>query len=409
MHLSFIRDIFQQPWMIEPATASANRAILKGLLVGLKMKESETIAQTTMGPDNSSRIPLGKKINVIDLKGTMFRDDTPCGEPGTRTLSNLLREADAAPAVMGHIIVIDSGGGAANSVSDLADAITECQKPVVAFVDGYMCSAAMYAGSYCDFIIAHREDDRIGCIGTMVQIEDWPKEVRNKDGFVRLRLYAEGSEEKNDEYEAALAGEYALIKERILNPLNKRFVDDIRHNRPNVKDDQLKGRTFNAAETVGTLIDAIGGFDSAIDKVVELSNTTIQKMEGLNNLQSIESCKELVMVDGVASLTQEQLDDIENKLAEGSEVAALREQLATEKNLNEQLTSERDTLKGEVATKQTRIEELEAELEKEPAQDPVATATHNGNPVVDENADAWKEPTDEESMEYCHNVIKGKF
>jgi len=359
--------------------------------------------QYTVGHDSIPAIPRGRHINVVDLKGVMLRDDGPCGQLGTRTLAAELLKQDANAAIVGHILFVDSGGGAANSVPDLAEAIQACQKPVVAFVDGYMCSAAMYAGSYCDSIIAHRDDDRIGCIGTMIQLEDWPKQVKEQDGFVHIRVYADGSDEKNSEYEKALEGNFALLKERILNPLNERFKADVKQNRPAATDDQLTGRTYDAKSVVGTLIDEIGGFDRAVNKVIELSNVKITKMEGLTHLQQIESCKDLQMVDDVVSLNQEQLNDIDKKLSEGSKVAELTEQLSQAQAQNSQLTSERDNLQEEVATKQTRIDELEAALEQSGKAAPVAEATHNGNHAQN---DEFKEFTDEEAMDYCREILK---
>ena len=267
--LSLFNDIFREPWMIEPQTAAAQKQVLQGLLMGLEFEQEDEMVQAMIGRKEHQSIPAGRSINVVNLEGTMLRDDGPCGMVGTRTLASLLREADAKEEVIGHILFVDSGGGAANSVPDLAEAIQACQKPVVAYIDGYMCSAAMYAGSYCDHIIAHRAEDRVGCIGTMIQLEDFPKQAKDSNGYLHLRVYADGAEEKNDEYEAALESDFQLIKERILNPHNERFKADIRKNRPAVKEDQLKGRTYEAKDAVGTLIDSIGDFDSAVAKVLE--------------------------------------------------------------------------------------------------------------------------------------------
>lgn len=69
-----------------------------------------------------------------------------------------------------------------------------------------------------------------------------------------------------------------------------------------------------ASEVVETLIDEIGDFNAAIKKVIDLSNTNITKMEGFPNLQSIEGCADLQMVDETVTLQREQLDYIESAL-----------------------------------------------------------------------------------------------
>jgi protease-4 len=436
--LSLFNDIFREPWMIDPQTAVAQKQVLQGLLMGMEFEEDddEDELPDSVKHSDDNTIPNGKRIHLSYLQGTMFRDGTVCGIPGTRVIAADLLEADSQKDIIGHILIIDSGGGAANSVPDLAEAIQACTKPVIAYVDGYMCSAAMYVGSYCDYIIAHREEDQVGCIGTMIQLADFPKQVRDNDGMVHVRVYADGADEKNGEYEAALEGNFELIKERILNPANERFKADIRKNRPAVKDDQLKGRTYNAKEVEGTLIDAVGNFESAVAKILELSNLNITQMKGHENLQSLESCRDLQMVDGFVSLNGEQLAEIENALgqletekalnkthsdtiaeqlteineltAERDELKPKAEQLEAKEAEIASLTQERDTLREEAAQKDARIAELEAALEHDPEndEDPLP-AMHNGNPAKPE--DSWKEPTDEESAAYCRQVLNGEI
>lgn len=434
--LSLFNDIFREPWMIEPQTAVAQKQVLRGLLMGLEFSQEEETEQEIIGNANNPNIPRGKGIDVVFLRGTMLRDDGPCGLVGTRTIANELLTADEKSGIIGHILFIDSGGGAANSVPDLAEAIEACQKPVVAFVDGYMCSAAMYAGSYCDYIMANREENKVGCIGTMIQLEDYPKEARDKsDGLMHVRVYADGAEEKNDEYELALQGDFKLIKERILNPHNERFKADIRKNREKVREDQLKGRTYEAKDAVGTLIDSIGNFNAAVDKVIELSNHNITTMKGHENLQSLDTCRDLQMVDGYVSLNGEQLAEIDNAIGAAKTEKALSETLnatvaeqlteineltqerdnlkakADQVEAKEQeiadLTSERDNLKEDNAKKDARIKELEEALDKNPENDEKPMdAMHNGNTAkTNEN----HELSDEEAMDYARKVVKGEI
>lgn len=440
--LSLFNDIFRESWMIEPQTAAAQKHVLQGLLMGLEFTQEDEMVQAAIGHKQNPSIPRGRSINVVNLEGTMLRYDGPCGMVGTRTLAALIREADAKEEVIGHVLYIDSGGGAANSVPDLAEAIQACQKPVVAFVDGYMCSAAMYVGSYCRHIIANREDNKVGCIGTMIQLEDWPKQVKDSNGIVHLRVYADGADEKNEEYEKALEGDFSLIKERVLNPNNERFKADIRKNRPAVHEDQLKGRTYEAKDAVGTLIDAIGSFDTAVAKVMELSTLNISKMEGYKNIQSLESCHNLQEVDGCVTLNNEQLAEIEAAIEVGitekalnetntktisEQASTISEQESTIANLTSErdelktkadqleakeqqiatLTTERDNLKAESAQKDQRIQELETLLDANPEdRDELLQAMHNGNPAKDET---FKELSDEEAMEYARKVVKGEI
>ncbi len=403
MPTNLFNDIFRQPWLIEPQTAAAQRQVLQGLLMGLQFAPENDTVQAAITHKESPKVPKGRKVNVVELTGTMFRDDGPCGLVGTRSLASLLREADAEDNVLGHILYIDSGGGCANSVPDLAEAIQGCNKPVVGFVDGYMCSAAMYAGSYCQHIIANREDNRVGCIGTVIELDDYPRQAKDANGIVHLRVYADGAEDKNSEYEEALEGNFKLIKERILNPLNERFKADIRANRQAVKEDQLTGRTYYANEAVGTLIDAIGNFDTAVAKVIELSNINITKMEGLEHLQAIPGCANLEMVDDTVSLNKEQLEAINTAIQtekglvstanttiteQTQRIAQLKKDLASEKTDNENKATEIAGLKATIE-----------ELNTRPT--PPAAALHNGDHL---NEKALPFADDPEA--YCNDLLK---
>ena len=441
-------------WMLDPLTAISASKVLDNMLGAARLKAAWPIVEYEDDDDGEdyleeenqgyyhyrlthkdySDIPQGKQVSVVRLEGVMMRDEGWC-QPGTRDIAAWLRQGDADQRVLANIVLIDSGGGAADSVKDLADAITECNKPVLAFCDGDMCSAAYYAGAYADHIMANDGRNRVGCIGTMIQLAGYPAKSKDEDGYARLRIYADGSEDKNSEYEKALEGDFQLIKENVLNPLAEDFRNDVKSRRPASTDDQRKGRTYYAQDVVGSLIDSIGSFKDAVKQALDLSTNTISEMKGHENLQSLETCRDLQMVDGYVSLNGEQLAEIDNALGELNTEKALNKthsdtiaeqlteinELTTERDelktkadqlpAKEQeiadLTTERDNLKEDNAKKDARIKELEEALDKDPdnEEDPLP-AMHNGNPAKE---DSWKEPTDEESAEYCRKVLKGEI
>lgn len=355
--------------MITPEQAAEMAPVLQGVLRGY-------ITEIDKGPDprlvkcdgyidaasGRSRSFTGKSVYVTYLFGTMLKHDS-CGDPGTRTIAAKLREADKDPDVVGHIIVAESGGGAANSVAELADAITACEKPVVALVDGIAASACIYAISYCDKILASHDMDMVGCIGTLIELSGYPKFHKDSDGYVTARIYADASTEKNGDYEAALEGNFNVIREQRLNPVNDRFLADIRANRPAVTDEQLTGRTFFAKDVIGTLIDGIGSFEDAVQAVLELaadedpepdSNSQTMEKNTYPNLQAIPALSEQVFDgEGCTTLQPNQLSDVEAALAE---LATLREQNTT-------LTSQLEEANQTIAQRDARINELQTSLD----------------------------------------------
>lgn len=397
MRYTFLRDILSQPYMLEPSLVPIHIQMFRGLLMGASMMEENEIIQSSI---DVSEHDTKQSINVINLKGFMSRNDGECSY-GTRTLAKHLKEADAEDATIGHIIVIDSGGGAANSVPDLADAIQSLTKPCVAFVDGMMASAAIYAGSYCDYIIANRKDDRIGCVGTMLQIIDYPKQANLASGEICVRVYADGSEEKNLDYEEALSGNIQLVKDEVLNPLNQEFVQAMLTNRHLDDTTLLKGKTYFAKDVVGTLIDEIGDMQTAINKVISLSEPNVQIKNHISmfkNINLIPSCAVLEEdQDKMVTLTEEQMTDIDAELDKLNKlILSQNEQLS---QLNKSITDLTNSLK----VKEDRITELENAIEGTSTQTEVEEKFDNGNP--DKKS---VETTEENSLDYCINFLKNR-
>ena len=389
MRYSFLRDILSQAFMIEPSLLPIYNELFRGLLMGARMEDEKEVLQSTIEVNSNNKNK--KSVNVVNLKGLMTRHDGECNY-GTRTIARHLREADEDKSVIGHIIVIDSGGGAANSVPDLAEAIEALEKPCVAFVDGMMCSAAIYAGSYCDYIIANREDDRVGCVGTMIQIVDYPKSGQISTGEISVRVYADGSEEKNQDYEEALQGNIQMIKDDVLNPLNAKFVEAMKTNRALSDNTLLKGKTYFAKDVVGTLIDEIGGFKTAMDKVVSLSkeNSKTQNISNMfENISKLPSCAVIEEAeDKTVTLSTAQITEID------TEFGKLNTQLAdAQKSIN--------TLNSSLTAKENRIKELEKALEGYDNKTEVDEKYPQGN-----SNDDSLDHSEKDSLTYCTNYLK---
>ena len=441
-------------WMLDPLSALAASKVVEDMIGAARLKakypimeyddeetdelETKDYYHFRLTHSDNPAIPQGKQVNVVRVEGVMMRDSAWC-QPGTRDLAAWLREADADQRVMAHIILTDSGGGAADSVFDLAQAITDCNKPTVAFCDGDMCSAAYYVAVYADRIMANENRNRVGCIGTMIQMAGYPAKSKDEDGYMRLRIYADPSDEKNLEYEKALEGDFELMKENVLNPLAEDFQKAVKTHRPDSKPEQRRGRTYYAQDVIGSLIDRIGSFDDAVRQALDLTTNTITEMKGLENLQSLETCHDLTMVDGFVPMSGEQLAEIDATLGEAKTEHALCE--ANSETVAEQLTEineltaenetlkseaaqkdariteleakeaelvtmtqERDTLKEEAAQKDARIAELEKALDKDPNDEDPLPAMHNGN--HDKPEDEFHELNDDEAMDYARKIVK---
>lgn len=191
---------------------------------------------------------------------------------GTYEIAAQMLANDKDETFAGHIIHFESGGGSVDAIAWITDAMSQCTKPIIGYVEDYCCSAALYIASYCQYIYSAKASAIVGSVGVMMEFEGYKANSESSDGMRHIRAYASQSTDKNAPYEVALNKmNIELLQKEILNPLAEKFMADMKANRPNCKDEHLHGATFTADKVVGVYLDEIGDFNSAIAKVFELS------------------------------------------------------------------------------------------------------------------------------------------
>ena len=387
MKFSALKSILSDTWQIDISTFNQYYPIFKNILNGGTFE---------VEPESESTIPFmadrnGKKSNnsgdvgVLQLRGIMLKHDGVCGEPGMRTLGNRMRQMAANPDINSIVLIVESGGGQSSAVAEVTEAMREINKPVVIWVDGIMASAAMYVGSYANYIYASRKTDFIGSIGTMIEWQAPPKQSTNSNGDVYVRVYADGSEEKNNAFEEAINNaNFTPVKEKLLNPVNKQFHKDIKANRPNVTEKQLKGDIFEAKEVVGSLIDEIGTFEQAVKKAYNLGKSNTKNQISNNQTENNMKIKlsEFPLIGKLfakqeveeVEMTAENLTAIEAKTAEmqgslnaaNDSIATLTTEKETAVNKATELEAENTTLKNELEARNAEIITLNEKLKAAP-------------------------------------------
>ena len=129
--------------MIHPQQAAAMLPLVRGILSGnlasldnAERKEAKKVSCADFYVGSSKQVNpyTDKSVYVTYLDGTMTKHGS-CYSYGTREIAQELLEADKDPEIIGHIIVADSGGGAADSVPELSSAIKQLTKPIVSYID----------------------------------------------------------------------------------------------------------------------------------------------------------------------------------------------------------------------------------------------------------------------------------
>lgn len=249
----------------------------------------------------------GANIAVIPISGPLMKSDF-CGSFGTGTLKMLVQMAANTDSVKTIVFPVDSPGGTVDGTQALADEIKGCGKQTIALVDGYMCSAAYWIGSSCSEVYASSKTDIIGCIGTMLSLQDNTDAMKAR-GIVRREYYADDSKDKNGAYNEAVKGNGKALIEELLNPMNDAFLGAVRSNRAGkVKEDALSGKDYTSENALSAgLIDGIKTFDQIV-KTAKQSNSSYytlntKKMADIKTLAELQAQAPEVYTEAVKAGT----------------------------------------------------------------------------------------------------------
>lgn len=214
-----------------------------------------------------------EKVVIVPLHGTMTKYET-CYSDGTLALANQIKSFAQDESVIGLVLDIDSGGGAASAVPPLIEAIQYFQsknKPLLAHCD--LCgSAAYWVASQCDAIYMDNSLSEVGSIGAYSVLID--NTAQNPSTGERIiTVYAPESEDKNKAYREALEGKYTLLQES-LSSLVSEFQDAVTSKRPNLKKEKgvLSGAMFMTKDALALgMADARKTLAETVDTVFALA------------------------------------------------------------------------------------------------------------------------------------------
>ncbi len=396
-----LSQIFRGKWLIEPNFAFSQGPLLAGLINGQTAMEpySETLEDeavqyayaikpgaANVGPyslkHRAGEIPEGS-VAVINLSGPLMKADN-CGEPGMATIGNYIKQADNHPNIEKIVLVVDSPGGTVDGTEALANIVKATKTPIQGLVDGMACSAAAWIISACDEVFATNDFDEVGSIGVLLSFAD-VQGAMEKQGVKFHTIVASTSPDKVKWFEDLRAGKYENYIKEVLNPIDQRFMETIKHNLPNVKEEHLTGKVYFAKDVIGVFVDDIKTLDQILSESIGkapsgnaavINNQNHKSMKKLTFLVALFASANLQLeadADGGLFLNAEQLEQV-NAALQASDV----NQLTTERD--NALTAQR-TAEGDLAAANARIAELETQLDKKPGAT-TATAVRATDAVV---------------------------
>lgn len=297
----------------------------------------------------------GQGVAILSLHGPMFKRanmlDRMSGAQSTEMIRNRLKSLDQNPNIIGVVLDIDSPGGTVDGTEELAETIKAFSKPIVAWVDGLAASAAYWVASQADEIMISSKLAEVGSIGVLLTHVDqsgWLESNGLKVTHItstraKDKVIAPSTEPLDPEDEKVII--------EMLDSIHKMFISSIRSGRRDKllndpSEDVFTGKTYlyKEAQKQG-LADSRGDLDSAIKRVVKLSNSQNQNQN--QNSSAMDNItfdkketpllyslfgKEAIAEPKNITITAEQVKEIEaefKKLQETAENSNGKEELST--------------------------------------------------------------------------------
>ncbi len=355
-----ISAILRHKWAIDTQYALNAGSIISGLLSGnefAEISEPKPMAAIIAGDGKAityrdwDTAPQGS-IALVNLKGTLIKDNASCGPVGMAEIGKRIQEADNDPRFKGILLHIDSPGGTIDGTESLANIVKSTKKPILSFVDGLMASAALWVGSSADEVWASTTTDEIGSIGVLLSFAD-VQPYYEKMGVKFHLITASSSNEKVKYFKDLKAGNYENYIKEVLDPLDTKFMEAVKSNRPNVRENHLTGKVFFAKDVMGVLVDQIGTIGEAIQHLASMTDLTGNKSNSIqSNMKTFKTINQVLGVDSLesdedhVSLHVDQMNLLEKAL--GATDNDLQE-AANLKDANKALREENDSLKKAAA------------------------------------------------------------
>lgn len=349
---------------------------------------TEIRSNDTEGRNNGNNNQNEPFINVLFLDGPITREGGACTY-GSRQLRDMMMEAADTKGCLGHLLLINGPGGVSNAIPDFQQATDYARskgQPIVGRIDGRCASAHIWISAMCDEVYYNLPTDQIGSIGIY-----WAG-ILNKDGDTDPEtggkwhiVYDPESYDKNRfARDLAEADDDTLIKEELIAD-GKVFRDYIKSRRPNVKDEHLHGRMFDAKDVEGIFVTGQATMQETFNRIAELSAKRSRQSARSGRMQA-GAAKENVLSPTNNSINMKEnypavfalLGVEEMQLSEegtffnkdllatlNSAIEAKNKETADAKALAEQLTSEKNELTAQIETlnadHQKAIDDLKAE------------------------------------------------
>ena len=357
---AIIKFLNTKPWAITREALETIQAVVANHVEGLPV---------TINADNSKAKTLGHikypDVAVVPIHGTvakrLYGMEAISGGTTTKDWEAQIQAALDDPNISAIVLDIDSPGGTVDGTKELADMIYAGreQKPIVAYANGQMASAAYWIGSAASKVVAF-DTAMVGSIGVIISHKDF-SEREKQMGVKTTHIYAgkykamaspfKPLEEEGKKYLQASVDYYYTM-----------FVDAVARQR-GVDVETVLAKMANGQVFIGTqskeagLVDLIGNLEDAI---------LLAKQEGGNKVDIKEAVEKFGAKDLLAHLISTHSAELPEQVVSAYEEASkpVMEIPAEFKAMFDELSKKVETLSTEKQEAEDKLRQEREEAEQ---------------------------------------------
>ena len=167
-----VKLVYETPWAILPSMYDTIRELVRFRVEGGRLSDEDIQARLTAAGPGHPKTARGGAVAVLPLYGVIAqRMDMMTeisGGTSTDRFTEMFRQAIGEPSVGAVVIDVDSPGGSAYGIQELAETIMAArgQKPIIAVANSMAASAAYWIASAADEVVITPSGE-VGSIGVV--------------------------------------------------------------------------------------------------------------------------------------------------------------------------------------------------------------------------------------------------
>lgn len=255
-------------WLITPVMHKKLCEIVESH-VSNQAEQHAIAAQMPVNPSPRAYAVTGDNVAIIPVDGVIGRKfSSALYSSGVTSVDVFTRLVDVAAnddEVNAIMLVFDSPGGSVQGVKEAGEAVKRASaiKPVIAYADGQMASAAYWIGSQASAVYSWTESS-IGSIGVYSAFLDQSRAYEMAG--LKPEIFKSGKHKGMGMAGTSLTDEQRAMIQKSVDEIGSTFRAIVKEGRRNkVSDETMQGQSFSAQEAMALgLIDSISTFAVAL-------------------------------------------------------------------------------------------------------------------------------------------------